>query len=154
MNYFEILEIPLSYEIDEQRITEVYLKKQRILHPDMGEKSSDDLDISLLNEAYRVLRNPILRAEYFLKLQGIDPDAIVISESASEILSLREQYESINSEVEIEKFTKHLLERKGDLIDSLYKLENNLEEFNKKFTMLRFIVSFLDRIMPDAYGGN
>ncbi|MDR2681906.1 MAG: Fe-S protein assembly co-chaperone HscB [Holosporaceae bacterium] len=154
MNYFEILEAPISYKIDEQKITDVYLEKQRILHPDLQEKNHDDSDISLLNEAYHVLRSPILRAEYFLKLKGINTDAIVTSESASEILFLREQYESINSEAEIEKFNEYLQERMGNLIDSLYKLENNLEEFNKKFSLLRFIKSFLDRVVPDAYSGD
>ncbi|MDR2794328.1 MAG: Fe-S protein assembly co-chaperone HscB [Holosporaceae bacterium] len=153
MNYFEIFDIPVSYGIDEQKITDVYLKKQQILHPDLwGEQNNSD--VSMLNEAYYVLRNPILRAGYFLKLKGIDPDAIVSSESAQEILLLREQYESIDSEIEIEDFSKYLRERMGNLIDSLYKLENNLAEFNKKFTLLRFIKLFLDRIVPDAYCGD
>jgi Fe-S protein assembly co-chaperone HscB len=168
MNFFELLEAPVSYKIDEQQITDVYLKKQRILHPDLYEKCQDlqeehrddlpekpsDQDISLLNEAYHVLRNPILRAEYFLRLKDIDPDAIVASESASEILLLREEYESIASESELKQFSEHLQKRTGNLIDSLYELENNLEEFNKKLSLLRFIRSFLDRVVPDAYSGD
>ncbi|GHU11938.1 hypothetical protein FACS189449_04490 [Alphaproteobacteria bacterium] len=246
MNYFDVLEIPASYKIDQQAVIRTYLKKQRTSHPDMcathalmalphsegyadcncdleaestsqahlaynsedsdsisagaantgflrpfgattrvslersdggcitgvtladsastlqahlaynseGSEALNGASVTLVNEAYSVIMNPVLRAEYFLRLKGIDPDAVTTSKSAYEILEIREEFESMDSDIEKEKFLAYLHKRVSNLLEALYKSDDDIQEFSDNFTLLRFIKSFLEKVAPNAYSGN
>lgn len=72
LNHFELFGLPPAYELDVADLRARYLHISRDAHPD---HHRDDPQLSLrvsaeLNEAYRVLTDPLLRAEYLLELHG------------------------------------------------------------------------------------
>ncbi len=78
-NYFQRFDLEESLNIDLDMLEEKYLSLQSKFHPDkLIDKNKEDrvnleMNSILFNEAYEVLRRPIARAIYFLKLKaGID----------------------------------------------------------------------------------
>lgn len=77
-NCFELFELPARFELDVDELTRRYKQSQREVHPDRfvncgeTEQRIAMQKASLLNEAYKTLREPLARAAYLLKLAGID----------------------------------------------------------------------------------
>ncbi|MDF1832422.1 MAG: Fe-S protein assembly co-chaperone HscB [Porticoccaceae bacterium] len=77
-DYFQIMQVPPSFDIDGAVLSENYLKLQSQFHPDRFAGKSDQEQrlavqmASAVNHAYDTLRSPLLRAAYLLKLQGLD----------------------------------------------------------------------------------
>lgn len=145
-NYFEFFDIPISFNVDESALTLAYLRKQQQLH---ANGDIDDAERTLLNSAYKTLSNPISRGEYFLKLQGIDIDAMP-TEAAIEMFKLREQYDALQNDEDREHFQSEL-EKKNELTVQKLKETPDLAEFAKAFCVLRFINSFLEKVRTDVY---
>jgi molecular chaperone HscB len=78
MNYFEFFELPTKLVIDTATLEKKFYKLSRQLHPDRfaaqppSEQEAALTKSSLLNDAYRTLKDPIARTEYLLKLEGIE----------------------------------------------------------------------------------
>jgi len=96
LNHFELLGLEPAFDIDPALVRRRYLRTSRGVHPDHQgtAESSASLRISAqLNEAHRVLSNPVLRAEYLLELFGgksAATDRAVPPEVLSTTLMLRE----------------------------------------------------------------
>lgn len=77
-NYFELFGLPARFELDVDELTRRYKQSQREVHPDRfvscgeTEQRIAMQKASLLNEAYKTLRQPLERAAYLLELVGID----------------------------------------------------------------------------------
>ncbi len=78
MQYFEALGLPPKLSIDPAELKKRFYERTRLWHPDKFSRASVDeqqkaLDMTaLLNDAFRTLRDPFARAEYFLKEAAID----------------------------------------------------------------------------------
>lgn len=78
MTYFEFFELPPNLAIDLKDLEKRFYALSRKWHPDMyarksAEEKQQSLDATaILNDGYRVLRDPIQRAMYLLKLEGFD----------------------------------------------------------------------------------
>lgn len=73
LNHYALLGQPATYDVDTQALRREYLHASRHIHPDQHGQRGDALSLRLsaqLNEAYRVLTDPVLRAEYLLELVG------------------------------------------------------------------------------------
>ena len=74
MNHFKLLDLEQKYDIDRSELQKQYLSKQALYHPDRASTEAlrtKNLDISMqLNEAYNILKDDYMRAEYLLKLLG------------------------------------------------------------------------------------
>jgi molecular chaperone HscB len=76
-NYFSQFGLPLHLHIDLSALEKAFYAQSRKLHPDrFAAKPQAEQDAALaassaLNDAYRTLRDPILRTEYLLALEGI-----------------------------------------------------------------------------------
>lgn len=77
-NYFELFQLPRSFNIEEKMLTLRYHELTRKMHPDNYQQASN-LEIKMAEQmlayihiAYRELFCPILRAKYLLKISGID----------------------------------------------------------------------------------
>ena len=74
MTHFQIFHMAQTFDIDEVTLDRTFKKLQMLLHPDRFELKSDTerkisaIQSSLVTQAYQVLRNPHLRAEYLLSL--------------------------------------------------------------------------------------
>jgi molecular chaperone HscB len=78
MTYFEFFEISPTLSLDLKDLEKRFYALSRKWHPDMfARKSAEEKEASLeatalLNDGYRVLRDPVQRALYVLKLEGFD----------------------------------------------------------------------------------
>ena len=78
LNYFAFLGLPLKLEIDTVALEKQFYAMSRRLHPDrFASKSATEQEAALaessrLNDAYRTLKEPILRTQYLLKLEGVE----------------------------------------------------------------------------------
>jgi molecular chaperone HscB len=76
--HFDVFELPRSYSLDPQELERRYRERSRVWHPDRfsrapaSERAAVLQRATDLNEAYRVLRSDTRRAEYLLKLAGVD----------------------------------------------------------------------------------
>src|SRR5690349_19634854 len=70
MNYFQLLGIGQQYNIDQSELKKQYFIMQSKYHPDKINESQT-LELSAnINQAYKILQDDYLRAEYLLKLNG------------------------------------------------------------------------------------
>lgn len=77
MNYFAIFSLPRHLQIDLSGLERSFYTLSRRLHPDRfaARPASEQVEAlqqsSQLNDAYRTLRDPVLRTEYLLSLEGV-----------------------------------------------------------------------------------
>jgi molecular chaperone HscB len=75
--YFEIFSLPRKLTVNTAALERDFYKLSRQLHPDLyARRSAEDQawslrQSSLLNDAYRTLKDPVARTAYLLKLEGI-----------------------------------------------------------------------------------
>ncbi|RXH54252.1 Fe-S protein assembly co-chaperone HscB [Granulicella sibirica] len=78
MDYFEFFSLPRKLVIDVPALEKQFYVMSRRLHPDrfaakpVEEQEAALAQASLLNDAYRALKDPIARTEYLLKLEGVE----------------------------------------------------------------------------------
>lgn len=78
MTYFEVFSLPTKLALDTALLEKSFYKLSREFHPDrFASKSAEEQaeateKSSLLNDAYRTLRDPIRRTEYLLELEGVE----------------------------------------------------------------------------------
>ena len=78
MDYFVFFELPRKLTLDVVALEKQFYTMSRRLHPDrftaktLAEQEVALAQSSLLNDAYRTLKDPILRMQYLLKLEGVE----------------------------------------------------------------------------------
>jgi molecular chaperone HscB len=78
MNYFEFFDLPRKLTLDVAALEKQFYTMSRRLHPDrfaakpVAEQEAALAQSSLLNDAYRTLKDPISRTQYLLKLEGVE----------------------------------------------------------------------------------
>ena len=156
-NFFQFFELPISYSLDEAALMRVYLERQRELHPDsvvVGNctNSCAGTSVAELNTAYQILMDPIDRAEHYLSVRGIPILEQLPSDFAEEMFSMRQKYDSLQTESEKKEFCASLKQRMADIVSLLHDIkEDELEEFRRYTCLLRFINSFLEKVELNAY---
>ena len=77
VDYFTFFGLPRKLNIDSVQLEREFYELSRKLHPDLyaGANTQEQAwsleQSSLLNDAYRTLKDPIKRTEYLLKLEGV-----------------------------------------------------------------------------------
>ncbi len=77
-NYFSQFRLPLHLHINLAALEKEFYAQSRKYHPDrfaskpLAEQEAALAQSSLLNDAYRTLKDPILRTQYLLKLEGVE----------------------------------------------------------------------------------
>jgi len=78
MDYFEFFSLPHKLTLDVVALEKQFYTMSRRLHPDrfaakpVAEQEAALVQSSLLNDAYRTLKDPISRTQYLLKLEGVE----------------------------------------------------------------------------------
>jgi molecular chaperone HscB len=76
-DYFGIFGLPQKLGLDVLALEKQFYRYSRKLHPDVHARASQQeqewslAQASLLNDAYRTLKNPLDRTRYLLKLEGV-----------------------------------------------------------------------------------
>ncbi len=77
-DYFTIFSLPRHLHIDLPALEKAFYAQSRKLHPDrfasrpMAEQEAALAESSRLNDAYRTLKDPILRTQHVLTLEGVE----------------------------------------------------------------------------------
>ena len=91
-NYFELFDLPETYDLDVDRLTAQYHMLQLNYHPDKHssasekEKMSAQVSSSYINDAYETLNSPLKRAAYVLAIKGKDTEKVNQSDLSMEVL--------------------------------------------------------------------
>lgn len=78
MDYFEVFSLRRKLVVDVAALEKQFYAMSRRLHPDrfasrpVEEQEAALAQASLLNDAYRILKDPVSRTEYLLKLEGVE----------------------------------------------------------------------------------
>jgi molecular chaperone HscB len=111
-SYFVLFDLPVSFDVDLGLLSERYREAQRAAHPDKFASAEDAerrLSVQVaarINEAYRVLKEPLSRGRYLLELQGVDlNDADTAFDGAflMEQMELRERLAEVKNHAEPEQ---------------------------------------------------
>lgn len=80
-NYFSVFDLPRKLTVDLKVLERSFYKLSRKLHPDLyaqapAQEQQWSLEqSSLLNDAYRTLKDPVRRTEYLLTIEGVKLEA-------------------------------------------------------------------------------
>ncbi len=78
VNYFSFFALPRKLNLDVAALEREFYELSRKLHPDLNaraDKREQEWSLeqsSLLNDAYRTLKDPIKRTQYLLRLEGVE----------------------------------------------------------------------------------
>ena len=133
-DFFELFDLPISYDVDLNKIQQQYMRLQKQVHPDKFVNGSDQekrismQQTSWINEAQATLKDPVLRAIYLLKLNGIDFS--LENETTMDAAFLMQQLEMRESLENIKNETDPL-----DALDSMAKeIINSTNEMKQGFS--------------------
>ena len=139
MNYFELFNIPVSFDVDLSVLPQTYQQLQRLTHPDKFASGSEQEKLvaiqknAQVNDAYSILKSPLSRAEYLLSLRGIDlqHEQQTIKDTAflmqqmewrEELAEIAEQSDPLSALESLEDEINHRI--KSDLIQLSHLLES------------------------------
>src|SRR5437762_9956225 len=154
VDYFSFFGLPRKLNIDTSVLEREFYALSRKLHPDIyaGSKSQEQEwsleQSSRLNDAYRILKDPIRRTEYLLKLEGVELEGQ--SKAATEEArktgekkqivppDLLEEVFELNMQLEELRANKKLGEEDAALVEELQQHKQAMvTKFNTLFDELR-----------------
>ncbi len=101
-DYFQFLGLPRKLHLDVGHLERRFRDLSRQFHPDYfynatsAERRASLERSSYLNDAYRTLKNPVTRAEYLLKLEGMNTTASATPPGLlEEVFALNEELDEI-----------------------------------------------------------
>jgi molecular chaperone HscB len=127
--HFELFQLPVSFELDLQDLSQRYRDLQHAVHPDKFANGSDyERRLSVektaaINEAYQTLKSPQRRARYMLELQSVSFDDE--KDMALDATFLMEQIELREALSELDK--------SNDPLDSLNQI---MSDIKKRITLV------------------
>jgi len=145
VDYFAFFGLPRKLNLDTSALEKEFYALSRRLHPDMSaqagsqEKAWSLEQSSMLNDAYRTLKDPIRRTEYLLRLEGVEleeqskqatENARASGEVKKQVVppDLLEEVFELNMQLEELKMQKKLGEDDPALLGEIEKARLSLEE--------------------------
>lgn len=129
-NYFDFFEIPHKLNLDSKDLETRFYALSKRWHPDRfaraapAERRLSEDATAILNDGYRVLKDPISRAEYLLKEQGFDIGEQKSNNVPPELLE--EVFELNMALEEIESSRPQLEESRGKFLKMREDLDREL----------------------------
>jgi molecular chaperone HscB len=148
------------FHVDLRTLRKEFLQLQAQAHPDRhagDRKPAAEALSSRINEAYKTLQSPLLRAQYLLGLRGDtthEDDAAKLGDAEEdqellmEVMQLREEIEEAESEKDILQLREENQERMDDSYKVLERAfeGNDLSVAKKEAVRLRYWVNVHDTI--------
>jgi molecular chaperone HscB len=106
VDYFAVFGLPPRLNLDLQALEKQFYRYSRKLHPDLHARASKQeqdwslAQASLLNDAYRTLKNPLERTKYLLKLEGVQFDDAQQTNPSKAPADLLEEIFELNMQLE------------------------------------------------------
>ncbi len=163
-NHFETFQLPVQFDVNQEEISLRYRELQSEVHPDKFSNSPDQQRLesiqqaSQINEAFTILKSPLERAKYLLKLQGIDVEDHSVqldTEFLSKMLDLRETIENISTQEdpygELTTIQDQLESQNRDLIEALRACfeQDNDDAMNHARTLV-LKLQFLQKLLSET----
>jgi molecular chaperone HscB len=157
VDYFTFFALPRKLNLDTAVLEREFYELSRKLHPDLcarADKREQEWSLeqsSLLNDAYRTLKDPIRRTEYLLQLEGVELDEqskaatekaratgeikkqVVPPDLLEEVFELNMQIEELRAQKKLGEDDPALLEEIGKQKLELEKKYDALAEELKKY---------------------
>src|SRR6266581_64838 len=150
VDYFTFFGLPRKLNLDVAALEKDFYELSRKLHPDLNahagrqEQEWSLQQSSLLNDAYRTLKDPIKRTQYLLKLEGVELEeqsksatekARASGEVKKQIVppDLLEEVFELNMQLEELRMSRKMGE---DDLALIRELQAHKTEFEKKFEVL------------------
>ena len=128
-NFFELFDLPVTFEIDKQLLAERYRELQKSVHPDKFANASDQekrLSVQIaahINQANQTLKSAQQRARYILELRGVEfddeKDTSLDPMFLMEQMELREALESAEDTDALDKVLDALKSTRSDIMGVL-----------------------------------
>ena len=118
VDYFSFFGLPRKLNLDTAKLEQEFYALSRHLHPDLSarfDKREQEWSLeqtSLLNDAYRTLKDPIKRTEYLLRIEGVE-----LEEQSKSATEKARQTGSVKKQVV-----------PPDLLEEVFELNMQLEE--------------------------
>jgi molecular chaperone HscB len=152
VDYFTFFGLPRKLNLDVATLEKDFYELSRKLHPDLNAKAGSQeqewslQQSSLLNDAYRTLKDPIKRTQYLLKLEGVELEeqsksateqARAAGEMKKQIVppDLLEEVFELNMQLEELRMQKKMGKDDPALIEEIGRQKLELEE--KQESLLR-----------------
>jgi len=156
-NYFELLGLKAQYSINQAKLKSQYLAMQVKFHPDRAANEQERrsfLEKSMrLNEAEKTLKNDYLRAEYMLKLSGVEFNDRVLKDvlTVDELEEIMEANELVDSSEDLEylqKMVQNKSQEKDKMVLELssYFEVNNLAKALDLTVRLKYLTNLVKNI--------
>jgi molecular chaperone HscB len=164
LNLFQIFELSPTFDVDLAELRRRYLRSSRAIHPDHHGSSASAAALSLrtsarLNEAYRVLSDPLSRAEYLLELAGGNSSAAdksVPREVLTQTLMLREEIEEArlagdlerlqNVGAEVQNMRDEALKVAAELARQLPATESVRQQLRQKLNAVKYYQKLVESL--------
>lgn len=162
MQFYDAFGLEPALSLDSEDLKKRFYERSRQWHPDRFSRASaaeqeNALQMtSILNDAFRTLRDPIARAEYFLKEKGIELSKEAPPELLEEVFELnialeelREGDESTRPQL-IEARHKFIAMR--DSIDQSLAATTDLEQVRSLLNRRKYIKNLIrdvDHVLPN-----
>ena len=156
-NHFELFGLAPAFALDPARLDAAYRDIQAKVHPDRfaqagdAERRASMQMATRVNEAYRTLKSPVLRAKYLLGLHGVDVDfetnTAMPPDFLMEQMELRERLEEARDVNALNALQSKLSEDKKDL-ESKIREKLDVQKFVEARDLVRKLM-FLERFGED-----
>jgi molecular chaperone HscB len=134
INYFEVFNLPRKLNLDAAALEREFYRLSRRLHPDVFARASQQeqewslANSSLLNDAYRTLKDLVRRTEYLLKLEGIvSPDEGGAKKDDRVPADLLEEVFELNMQLDEMRMNRQMGEEDPQLEKDLQSAKSNFD---------------------------
>src|SRR5216684_5977344 len=150
VDYFTCFGLPRKLNLDVAALEKDFYELSRKLHPDLNARAGSQeqewslQQSSLLNDAYRTLKDPIKRTQYLLRLEGVELEeqSKAATEQARSSGQVKKQIvppdlleEVFELNMQLEELRMHKKMGEDDLA-LIRELQAHKTEFEKKFEVL------------------
>lgn len=144
------------FHIDSRELRREFLQLQAVAHPDRHPgalKTRAEATSARINEAYKSLQNPLLRAQYLLSLRGLDvakdeTAKVEDPELLMEVLDTREEIENAREERDLEELRRvndERIEESEKILDTAFR-EDNMEIAKGEAVRMRYWVNIKESL--------
>ncbi|MGH8765164.1 MAG: Fe-S protein assembly co-chaperone HscB [Burkholderiales bacterium] len=163
-NYFELFGLAPAFALDLQALESAYRDIQSRIHPDRfahagdAERRASMQMTTQVNEAYRALGNPVLRAKHILELNGIDlafeTDTSMPEDFLTRQMEFREQLEEAKDTAALDAMLEELNAERKKIEEQIKTSIDQDKDFQSAKIFVRKLM-FFDRLegeVDEIYG--
>ncbi|KAG9228360.1 hypothetical protein BJ875DRAFT_477667 [Amylocarpus encephaloides] len=144
------------FHIDVRDLRKEFLQLQAVAHPDRHPshlKARAEGMSAHINEAYKTLQNPLLRAQYLLRLRGVDvvedeTTKVEDPELLMEVLDAREEIDEAQKEEDLTTLkttNDRRISRSEEILDKAFR-EDSMALATEEVVRLRYWVNIQDSL--------